>query len=260
MPQGHTLQSIAKVVVFRAIASSDHSTPSTGKTIAITISKNGGVFGNPNAGATNATEISSGFYKFTLDTTDTNTVGPLAWRGAVSGVDDAGDVYDVVKATNGGFTALPDAAAEAAGGLYTRGTGAGQIAQDANGNVRVNVDTIKTQAVTLSGGVTIPAATLASTTNITAGTITTTTNLTTNNDKTGYALSAAGVTAVWAEVMDGTRTAVQAMRGFIAALLGKASGLDTNAPKYRDIADSKNVIDATTDANGNRTAVTLDLT
>ena len=35
-------------------------------------------------------------------------------------------------------------AAEAAGGLYTRGTGAGQIAQDANGNVRVNVDTIKT--------------------------------------------------------------------------------------------------------------------
>lgn len=67
-----------------------------------------------------------------------------------------------------GLTALPNAAAEAAGGLYTRGTGAGQIAQDANGNVRVNVDTIKTQTVTLSGGVTIPAATLASTTNITA--------------------------------------------------------------------------------------------
>lgn len=43
-----------------------------------------------------------------------------------------------------GMTALPNAAAEAAGGLYTRGTGAGQIAQDANGNVRVNVDTVKT--------------------------------------------------------------------------------------------------------------------
>jgi hypothetical protein len=50
------------------------------------------------------------------------------------------------------------------------------------------------------------------------------------------------------------------MRGFTAALLGKASGLDTNAPKYRNVADLKNVIDATTDANGNRTAVTLDLT
>ena len=79
------------------------------------------------------------------------------------------------------------------------------------------------------------------------------------NDKTGYALSAAGVTAIWAEVMTGTVTAVQAMRGFIAALLGKASGLPT-APKYRNVADSKNVIDATTDTDGNRTTVTLDLT
>src|SRR3990167_11531415 len=38
---------------------------------------------------------------------------------------------------------------------------------------------------------TFPAGTVANTTNITAGTITTATNLTTNNDKTGYALSAA---------------------------------------------------------------------
>lgn len=65
--------------------------------------------------------------------------------------------------------------------------------------------------------------------------------------------------AVWATTMTGTTTAIQAMRGFIAAMLGKASGLDTNAPKYRNIADNKDVISATTDANGNRTAVTLDL-
>ena len=77
--------------------------------------------------------------------------------------------------------------------------------------------------------------------------------------KTGYELSATGVTAIWAEVITGTTTAVQAMRGFIAAMLGKASGLPT-APKYRNIADDKNVIDATTDTDGNRTAVTLDLT
>jgi hypothetical protein len=44
---------------------------------------------------------------------------------------------------------------------------------------QVDVNTIKTQTVTLSGGVTIPAATLASTTNITAGTMTTATNVTT---------------------------------------------------------------------------------
>lgn len=37
-------------------------------------------------------------------------------------------------AVRGGMTALPDAAAEASGGLYTRGTGAGQINQTANGS------------------------------------------------------------------------------------------------------------------------------
>ena len=77
--------------------------------------------------------------------------------------------------------------------------------------------------------------------------------------KTGFALSAAGVTAIWAEVITGTTTAVQAMRGFIAAMLGKASGLPT-APKYRNIADNKDVISASTDTDGNRTSVTLDLT
>lgn len=43
---------------------------------------------------------------------------------------------------------------------------------------QVDLNTIKTQSVTCSGGVTVPAATLASTTNITAGTLTTVTNLT----------------------------------------------------------------------------------
>lgn len=44
---------------------------------------------------------------------------------------------------------------------------------------------------------TFPTGTVANTTNITAGTITTATNLTTNNDKTGYGLSAAAVQAIW---------------------------------------------------------------
>lgn len=66
--------------------------------------------------------------------------------------------------------------------------------------------------------------------------------------------------AVWATVIDGTNSAIKLMRGLAAAMLGKASGLETTNAKYRNIADSKNVIDATVDADGNRTAVTLDLT
>lgn len=74
--------------------------------------------------------------------------------------------YDPEDAVRFGLTALPNAAAEAAGGLYTRGSGAGQINQDANGRVDTRW---------VSGNVTVG----------------------TNSDKTGYALSSAGVQAIW---------------------------------------------------------------
>lgn len=45
------------------------------------------------------------------------------------------DLADGVRA---GLTSLPNAAAEAAGGLYTRGSGAGQITQSTNGQVDVD--------------------------------------------------------------------------------------------------------------------------
>lgn len=45
---------------------------------------------------------------------------------------------NIDDAVRGGMTALPNANAEAAGGLYTRGTGAGQIRQDANGRIDAN--------------------------------------------------------------------------------------------------------------------------
>lgn len=46
-----------------------------------------------------------------------------------------------------------------------------------------------------------------------------------------------------------------------AVLLGKASGLDTNSPIYRNaVADAKARVSATTDAFGNRSAVTTDAT
>ena len=78
--------------------------------------------------------------------------------------------------------------------------------------------------------------------------------------KSGYALSSAGVTAIWAEVIEGTTAAVQMMRGFAAAIMGKASGLDGTTAKFRDLGDTKDRITATVDTNGNRTAVTTDLT
>jgi len=150
--------------------------------------------------------------------------GVLPWRSPIicfraSGINDkmCDSAYDSTRGLAG--TALPAAAAEAAGGLYTRGTGAGQIAQDANGNCRSNIDTIKTQAVTCSAGVTVLAsvgtaatstaqtgdsyalangangfvATKADTAAILLDTGTDGVVVVTNNDKTGYTIAAGGI-------------------------------------------------------------------
>jgi hypothetical protein len=63
-----------------------------------------------------------------------------------------------------------------------------------------------------------------------------------------------------AVVIEGSTTLTESARLWNAALGGKASGLDTSTAVYRDLADSKSRITATVDADGNRTAVTRDLT
>jgi hypothetical protein len=70
--------------------------------------------------------------------------GVMPWRGPIIGFRSAGlnnamvdNAYSTTRGLAG--TALPDAAAEAAGGVYTRGTGAGQINQPANGRIDTNV-------------------------------------------------------------------------------------------------------------------------
>jgi len=82
---------------------SDHYTPATRKTVAITISKNGAAFGNPSAGATNATEIANGWYYVDLSTTDTATLGPLIVRGTATTCDDVGENFRVVDPVSAGF-------------------------------------------------------------------------------------------------------------------------------------------------------------
>ena len=132
--------------MLKAYLAADHVSAATSKTIAVVISKNGGAFGNPSGGATNATEVSAGWYYFDASTTDTATLGPLVVRGTSSGVDDVEPhPFEVVKATNAGFTALPDAVAAAANGVLTVGTGSGQISPT-SGNVTAHA--LATQAKT----------------------------------------------------------------------------------------------------------------
>lgn len=60
------------------------------------------------------------------------------------------DLSDTVRL---GLTALPNAAAEAVGGLYTRGTGAGQVNQPANGMIDANVVRNAGTAITAASGI-----------------------------------------------------------------------------------------------------------
>jgi len=78
--------------------------------------------------------------------------------------------------------------------------------------------------------------------------------------KTGYRLSATGVDDILDEAVEGTRTLRQILRGYSSALLAKLSGGGTATETFRDIDDSKDRITATVDEDGNRTAITLDLT
>jgi hypothetical protein len=89
IPQSVTIRAPLKAYL------SDGVTDATGKTIAVTISKNGAAFGNPSAGATNATEIANGWYYVDLSTTDTGSTGPLIVRGTATGCDNSELVYNV---------------------------------------------------------------------------------------------------------------------------------------------------------------------
>jgi hypothetical protein len=116
-------QSTSYLLIFKAYLTSTGA-EATGVTIAITISKNGATsFSNPNAGATNATEMANGWYKVTLDATDTGTLGPLTVRGTSATIQDVGIALTVVSANNAGLAALPDSTAIAkTGGAIARGT------------------------------------------------------------------------------------------------------------------------------------------
>lgn len=74
----------------------------------------------------------------------------------------------------------------------------------------------------------------------------------------GVPLTAGAVDAILDEVVEGTLTLRQILRLFLATLAGKSAGGGTATVTFRDNGDTKNRISATVDASGNRTAVTLD--
>lgn len=112
-----------------------------------------------------------------------------------------------------------------------------------------------------AGGLFI-AGTNAATTVTTSFTTTFTGNLTgsVGSVTTVNGLSAGAIDSILDDAVDGTYTLRQLLRLLGSALGAKVAGAGTTTITFRDLADTKDRITATVDADGNRTVVTLDLT
>jgi hypothetical protein len=218
----------------------DGKTAETGLTITqpdIRLKKNAGAWAQKNAAQTLSHE-EAGWYEIALDTTDTNTLGILMVAVHESGALPVWREFMVVAAN-----------------VYDSIVGGG--------------DTLDVQVTGMGANVLTAAATDPDfTTEIQSGLATAAALDTVDNFldteiaaiiSAIAALNNITVDAIWDEALSGSTTGRQLMRGFAAALLGKASGLGTTTAVFRDPADTLPVITATVDADGNRSAVTLDL-
>ena len=79
---------------FLMVYRTDHLTGGTGQTVTVRISKDGGAFSL--AGGTTATQIGNGMYYIALKTTDTNTLGDLAFFCQGTNLDDTNFVDQVI--------------------------------------------------------------------------------------------------------------------------------------------------------------------
>lgn len=74
------------------------------------------------------------------------------------------------------------------------------------------------------------------------------------------AVAAASATAVWAAVIENSKSALSMFRLIYATLCNKVSGGGTTTIAFRDDADTKARVTMTVDTSGNRSAVTKDAT
>lgn len=261
---------------------SDGITPETGLTISqadIRLKKNGGAWAQSND-ATGATHEEGGWYELTLDATDTNTLGVLKLSIQESGAVPVWENFLVVSANywdhkygtanlnanavaiSGDTTAADNLEAAYDGAGYAGGTikqivDVGAISGDttAADNCELMFDGTGYAGGTTKLGVDIVSI---------SGDTTAADNAELMFDGTGYAggttklvtnLSSAGLDSV---VPRTGLTGKTALGYIVDAAAGLISGVGTGTVVVKDAGDQTTTrITATTDAIGNRTAVTL---
>lgn len=117
------------------IATADSTTYDLAATAGLIGSIGNGLF----AAALSPTEMTCSLGAIYIIDSATKAIEDQAILFSTFGNASALQAMDFDDAVRGGMTALPNAAAEASGGLYTRGTGAGQINQANNGEIDADV-------------------------------------------------------------------------------------------------------------------------
>lgn len=90
-----------------------------------------------------ATEMQAAKIRITVSDSATKAVEDNFFEIDTYGNASAQHAVDLTDGVRMGLTSLPNAAAEAAGGLYTRGTGAGQVNQAVNGTLDANTKAVR---------------------------------------------------------------------------------------------------------------------
>jgi len=221
------------------VFASDSTNPRLGKTgltfTTIRMKKAGGAWATITP---TVTEGENGFYSVTLTTTHTNTLGPLAFTFVATGADITPVVHQVVTALPGENDAAILSAIDAV-----------------DNYVDTEITSLHTKIDTIDDFLdTEVAAILAAVDTEVAGIKAKTDNL------PASPASSAEVAAILTTDVETGYNVAEILKLMVAALAGKVSGAATATVTIRDILDTKNRIVATVDADGNRSAVTLDVT
>jgi len=143
-------KNVASQYISAVLINKTDGSPVTSGTTNVFISKDGAA--QAAGGNTTATHKGNGEWEYACTQADTNAnhlvftfVNSSAINAVINVEATAADPADAVRL---GLSALPNAAAEAAGGLFTRGTGAGQINQPANGRIDANIVALANDVIT----------------------------------------------------------------------------------------------------------------
>jgi hypothetical protein len=256
-------QSTAANVMVLMVDSTDHLTGKTGLTLTVTASKDGAAFASISP---TVTERTSGWYSIALTTAHTDTLGDLVIRCTGT----AADPGERVLTVTGGLVDA-DVTSRLASGSYTAPLDAAGT-RTAIGLASANLDTqltaiddfLDTEVAAIYSRIGAPAgasiaADIAAVKSDTAAVLDDTGTsgvVIASGSKSGYVLASTGLDSV---VIETGCTARQALSVIAAATAGQVSGAGTGTVTIKGAGVATTRVVATTDADGNRSVVSLSL-